>query len=330
MIRIEYQTNNKIVIFDEAQRAWNAEHSMRKFQRPFSEPEMMLEIMNRHNDWAVIVALVGGGQEINTGEAGLPEWGRIVQEKFSNWKVYISSQLKIGNHSTGNLTLFEQEPDNLQVIENKDLHLDVSIRSYKAEELSNWVNLVLINAPFEAKQVFTDKLSNYKIVITRDLDKAKQWLKSKCKGSRRMGLVASSGGRRLRPYGLDVKVPLEEAEWFLNGREDVRSSYYLEIPATEFGIQGLELDWVGVCWDADLRRHNNDWDFNSFKGTKWQKVSNAEMKKFIINKYRVLLTRAREGMVIFVPLGDKHDPTRSPEYYNSIAKYLISCGVIEI
>jgi len=322
--------NNKIVIFDEAQRAWNAEHSMRKFQRPFSEPEMMLEIMNRHKDWAVIVALVGGGQEINTGEAGLPEWGKIIEEKFKDWKVYISSQLKTGNHSTGNLTLFEQEPDDVLVIENKDLHLDVSIRSYKAEELSNWVNLVLTNEPIQAKQIFTDKLSNYNIVITRDLNQAKQWLKSKCKGSRRMGLVASSGGRRLRPYGLDVKVPLEEAEWFLNGREDVRSSYYLEIPATEFGIQGLELDWVGVCWDADLRRQNNSWDFNSFKGTKWQKANNSEMKKFIINKYRVLLTRAREGMVIFVPPGDKDDPTRNPEYYNSIAKYLISCGITEL
>lgn len=322
--------NNKIVIFDEAQRAWNAEHSMRKFQRPHSEPEMMFEIMSRHKDWSVIVALVGGGQEINTGEAGLPEWGRIIQEKFSDWKVYISPQLKIGNHSTGNLTLFEHSPDRVEVIENKDLHLDVSIRSYKAEELSNWVNLVLTNQSKEALTVYNEKLSNYKIVLSRDLDKAKNWLKSKCKGSRRMGLVASSGGRRLRAYGLEVKLQLEEAEWFLKDRDDIRSSYYLEIPATEFGIQGLELDWVGVCWDADLRRKKNDWDFNSFKGSKWQKVGNSEMKKFIINKYRVLLTRAREGMVIFVPLGSNNDPTRNPEYYNSIANYLKDCGVVEI
>jgi len=173
-------------------------------------------------------------------------------------------------------------------------------------------------------------LSNYKIVLSRDLDKAKSWLKSKCKGTRRMGLVASSGARRLRPYGLEVKLELEEAEWFLNDRSDIRSSYYLEIPATEFGIQGLELDWVGVCWDADLRRNDNDWDFNSFKGSKWQKVGNSEMKKFIINKYRVLLTRAREGMVIFIPKGSMDDPTRNPEYYNSIADYLKDCGVIEI
>lgn len=322
--------NNKIVIFDEAQRAWNAEHSMRKFKRPYSEPEMMLEIMNRHKDWAVIVALVGGGQEINTGEAGLPEWGTVIQQKFTNWKVYISPQLKTGNHSTGNLTLFNQTPNNLSIAEDKNLHLDVSIRSYKAEKLSHWVNLVLINQPIEAKNVYDIELSKYKIVIARDLEKAKQWLKTNCKGTRRMGLVASSGARRLRPYGLDVRIQLEEEEWFLNGKNDVRSSHYLEIPATEFGVQGLELDWVGVCWDLDLRRSNKKWDFNAFKGTKWQKISKAETQNFLINKYRVLLTRAREGMVIFVPNGSHDDPTRSPEYYNQIANYLISCGVVEI
>lgn len=322
--------NNKIVIFDEAQRAWNAEHSMRKFQRPHSEAEMMLEIMNRHDDWSVIVALVGGGQEINTGEAGLPEWGKVIRQKFSNWKVYISSQLKTGNHSTGNLTLFDHQPDNLDIIENKDLHLEVSMRSYKAEELSQWVNLVLTNQAIAAKEVFFEKLSKYPIVITRDLEKTRSWLKLKCKGSRRMGLVASSGARRLRPHGLEVKIELEEAEWFLNPREDIRSSYYLEIPATEFGIQGLELDWVGVCWDADLRRNDDEWGFNAFKGTKWQKVSKNEMRRFIINKYRVLLTRAREGMVIFVPFGDVDDPTRPPEFYKPIADYLIDCGLKEI
>lgn len=322
--------NNKIVIFDEAQRAWNAEHSMRKFQRPYSEPEMMFEIMDRHKDWAVIVALVGGGQEINTGEAGLPEWGRILQAKFPSWQIYISPQLKTGDHSTGGLTLFEHTPNNLKIIEDEDLHLSVSIRSYKAEELSHWVSLILTNQSAEAKKVFNDQLLNYNIVITRDLEMAKQWLKINCKGTRRMGLVASSGARRLRPLGLDVKIPLEEEQWFLNGKDDVRSSYYLEIPATEFGIQGLELDWVGVCWDLDLRRKGKMWSYNAFKGTKWQSVDKFENQKFLINKYRVLLTRAREGMVIFVPKGDESDLTRPVNQYNAIADYLISCGVVEI
>jgi hypothetical protein len=322
--------NNKIVIFDEAQRAWNAEHSMRKFQRPFSEPEMMFEIMNRHEDWAVIVALVGGGQEINTGEAGLPEWGRIIQEKFNNWKIYISPQLKVGNHSTGDLTLFEQEPKDLNIVENSDLHLDVSIRSYKAEKLSHWVSLVLSNSPAAAKLLFETDLINYKIVLTRDLDNAKNWLKERCKGTRRMGLVASSGGRRLKPFGLDVRTPLEAEHWFLNDKADVRSSYYLEIPATEFGVQGLELDWVGVCWDLDLKRNRTAWDFNAFVGTKWQKVEKGENQNYLINKYRVLLTRAREGMVIFVPNGAIDDPTRPPAHYDQIATYLKTCGLLEI
>lgn len=145
-----------------------------------------------------------------------------------------------------------------------------------------------------------------------------------------MGLVASSGGRRLRPHGLEVKLQLEEAEWFLNGRDDIRSSYYLEIPATEFGIQGLELDWTGVCWDLDLYRNNSRWDFKSFSGTTWKNVNSEEKRKYTINKYRVLLTRAREGMVIFVPPGSEDDPTRNPFFYNSIADYLKSCGVTEI
>ena len=319
--------NTNIVIFDEAQRAWNAEHSMRKFQRPYSEPEMMFNVMDRHEGWAVIVALVGGGQEINTGEAGLPEWGKVIMEKFDHWKIYISPQLKVGDHSTGDLTLFSETPTNVNITEDKNLHLNVSIRSYKAEKLSEWVSMLLNNNPIEAKKIFDTDLKDYPITLTRNLEHAKQWLKIRCLGSRRMGLVASSGARRLRPYGLDVRAELEEAEWFLNPKTDVRSSYYLEIPATEFGVQGLELDWTGVCWDADLRRNQSSWDFKSFKGTKWLNVSKSENQSYIINKYRVLLTRAREGMILFIPLGDQQDITRPIDVYDDIALYLNSCGI---
>lgn len=281
--------NNKIVIFDEAQRAWNAEQSGKKFNRPFSEAEMMFEIMDRQPDWSVIVALVGGGQEINTGEAGLPEWGKVITEKYPHWTTYISPALTTGNHSTGNLTLFNTHPSNVNIIENSDLHLDVSIRSYKAEKLSDWVNMVLTNQPENASNVYQQDLANYKVVITRDIEKAKRWIRLKCKGTRRMGIVASSGGRRLRPYGIEVRTELDVAEWFLNPRNDIRSSYYLEQPATEFKILGLELDWTCVCWDLDLKR-TYKWDFNAFSGSKWQKAKNPEMQKFILNKYRVLLT----------------------------------------
>lgn len=324
--------NNRIVIFDEAQRAWNAEHSMRKFKRPYSEAEMMFEVMDRHKEWSVIVALIGGGQEINTGEGGLREWGKNIEDKFPHWKVYISNELKEGSHSTGDQTLFESSPTNVTVVENPDLHLDVSIRSYKAEELSRWVRLVLLNKPIAAKDVLENFLTNYDIFITRNLDTAKKWLTSNCSGTRRMGLVASSGGRRLRAYGLDVKAELKEAEWFLNSRKDTRSSFYLEVPATEFAVQGLELDWVGVCWDGDLRRDKQGWDFKSFRGTEWTSVSaeNQERRKYILNKYRVLLTRAREGMIIWIPEGDTRDRTRLPEIYNPIYTYLKDCGVKEI
>ncbi len=321
--------NNKIVIFDEAQRAWNAEHSMRKFQRPFSESEMMLNVMDRHQDWSVIVALIGSGQEINTGEAGLPEWGKVISSKFSHWEVYISPLLKTGNGS-GHLTLFNKVPEKLKIVENPSLHLDIDIRSYKGEGLSKWVSAVLSNDPSTAKQILEAQLKTYEIALTRDLSKAKAWLKQHCEGTRRMGLVASSGARRLRPYGLDVRTELEVAEWFLNPKSDVRSSYYLETPATEFGIQGLELDWVGVCWDADLRRTATSWDFKAFKGSKWMNENKLEKQTFILNKYRVLLTRSREGMVIFVPQGDEEDHTRNPSNYNEIASYLKACGLKEI
>jgi hypothetical protein len=324
----EKTPNNKIVIFDEAQRAWNAEHSMRKFQRPFSEAEMMLNVMDRHRDWSVIVALIGSGQEINTGEAGLPEWGKVISNKFKHWEVYISSLLKNGTGS-GHLTLFNEVPENLKIVENPSLHLDIDIRSYKGEGLSKWVSAVLSNDSSAAKQILEAQLKTYKIALTRDLNKAKAWLKERCEGTRRMGLVASSGARRLRPYGLDVRTELEVAEWFLNPKSDVRSSYYLETPATEFGIQGLELDWVGVCWDADLRRTPTSWDFKAFKGSKWMNENKLEKRTFILNKYRVLLTRSREGMVIFVPQGDDEDLTRNPIDYNEIANYLKACGLEE-
>lgn len=322
--------NNKVVIFDEAQRAWNAEQSKRKFDRDYSEPEMMFEIMQRHKDWSVIVALIGGGQEINTGEAGLREWGNNIIDKFSDWEIFISPELKMGNHSTGNLTLFESIPKNIVLRENKDLHLEVSIRAYKAEQLSHWVSLVLSNNANNASQILNEHLSEYKIAITRELNTAKSWLKNNCLGTRRMGLVASSGGRRLIAEGLDVKSELDAGNWFLNPKNDVRSSYYLEVPATEFSIQGLELDWVGVCWDLDLRRNESDWDIKAFKGTKWQNVNSQEKQTYVLNKYRVLLTRAREGMIIWVPKGYEDDITRQPREYDMIYEYLKSCGVPEI
>jgi hypothetical protein len=316
---------DRLIVFDEAQRAWNAEQSNRKFKRNVSEPEIMLDIMSRHDRWAVIIALVGNGQEINTGEAGLSEWGRALTNRFRNWKVCISGALARGNINEGD-RFFESPPEDLRVTENPFLHLEVSIRSYKAQAVSDFV-AYLLSHNLEAANHCLRECSEYPIVLTRDLDTAKRWLRRRQRGTRRIGLIASSGGRRLRAYGLDVRTELDVENWFLNESDDVRSSHYLETPATEFGIQGLELDWTGVCWDLDLVPELTDWRVQAFKGTKWQKVLDSSRRQYAINKYRVLLTRAREGMVIWVPEGDSTDWTRPVHKYDAIAAYLCNCGI---
>jgi len=316
---------DRLIVFDEAQRAWNAEQSNRKFKRDVSEPEIMLDIMNRHDGWAVIIALVGNGQEINTGEAGLSEWGRALTNRFRSWKVCISGALASGNITDGD-RLFESPPEDLRVTETPFLHLEVSIRSYKAQAVSDFVAYLLSHNLEAANHCFCE-CSEYPIVLTRDLDTAKRWLRRRQRGTRRIGLIASSGGRRLRAYGLDVRTELDVENWFLNGSDDVRSSHYLETPATEFGIQGLELDWTGLCWDLDLVPELTDWRVQAFKGTKWQKVLDSRRRQYAINKYRVLLTRAREGMVIWVPQGDRADWTRPVHKYDAIAAYLRNCGI---
>ncbi len=318
---------DRVVVFDEAQRAWNAEQSRRKFKRDVSEPRIMLDVMDRHDGWAVIVALVGSGQEINTGEAGLSEWGRALDDRFRHWKVLISPHL-VGEENSRDY-LFRDPPDGIEVVEHPDLHLDVSLRSYKAEAVSHFVTHLLAMRVAEARAALSS-CPEFPLVLTRELGTAREWLRRYQRGSRRIGLTASSGGRRLRAHGLDVRTELDVENWFLNPASDVRASYYLETPATEFGIQGLELDWTGVCWDIDLVPDGDRWKVQAFKGTKWQNVLDPIRHEYGLNKYRVLLTRAREGMVIWVPRGDPLDWTRPERKYDLIAEYLRACGVDEI
>ena len=321
---------DKIILFDEAQRAWNAEHSKRKFDRDFSEAEMLFNIMNRNKDWAVIVALIGSGQEINTGEAGLAEWGKTINTKFPNWKIYISPELKEGSSNIANYKLFETAPKNLSITELPELHLKVSIRSYKAEKLSLWVEALLEGELLKAKDLLQNHLKDYPVFLTRNLETAKQFLRNKNRGHRRTGLIASSGARRLRPLGLDVTAEIDVANWFLKPKNDIRSSCFLELPATEFAVQGLELDWVGLCWGDDFRKEVTGWSFHAFKGTKWQNEKKDERKQFIKNKYRVLLTRGREGLIIFIPEGSAIDNTRPSKNYDSTYKYLKEIGIKEL
>jgi hypothetical protein len=317
---------DRVIVFDEAQRAWDAQQAYRKFKRPYSEPQMIMSIMDRHIGWAVIVALIGGGQEINSGEAGLAEWGRNILKNYPKWRVLVSPELKT-SHYAGHEPLFGEAPVGVDVREDSSLHLGVSLRSYRAEGLSRWVTALLDYCPTEARRIFESDLGDYPIVSTRCLDTARSWLRNKIRGTRRAGMLASSGARRLRPEGLDVAAKIEVEHWFLNPINDVRSSYALEQPATEFDIQGLELDWTCLAWGGDLLPTGQGWHYRQFRGTRWMNANNATRQRYIRNKYRVLLTRAREGMILYIPSGSSTDVTRPSEPYNHLAKYLEACGV---
>lgn len=322
-----------VVVFDEAQRAWNqaqAEKFMiqKRGQDSFdmSEPEFLISLMDRRKDWCTVICLIGGGQEINTGEAGLIEWFNALQSRFKHWDVYHSGQLANKSYNWGQD--LEEKLKHLNSVKDEALHLSVSIRSYRAEKLSEFIGAIIDGDAEQARSI-QPHLGQYEIVLTRDINKAREWLRSKARGSERLGLVASSGAIRLKPEGINIKAEIDPVTWFLNGKEDIRSSYYLEDVATEFHVQGLELDWVGVCWDADLRFEGNKWELYNFKGTKWQNINDAYRRVYLANAYRVLLTRARQGMVIFVPQGDARDPTRPPSFYDDAYRFLRRCGLEE-
>lgn len=324
-----------VVLFDEAQRAWNMEQTANFMQRKknlanfkISEPEFLISCLDRHSDWAVVVCLVGGGQEINTGEAGISEWVDSITRSFSDWHLYISSRLTDCEYGAGRVLEEIASRQNVSYID--DLHLAVSMRSFRAEHVSLLVKQILDIQLDEARLTLEKIREKYPIVITRDLLKAKQWLKDKARGTERYGIVVSSQAERLKPHAIDVHSPMDPIHWFLDDKEDTRSSYYLESVATEFDIQGLELDWVCVTWDADFRYSDKAWQHRSFRGSKWLNIKKLERQQYLKNAYRVLLTRARQGMVIVVPPGDKNDPTRLPEFYDETFEYLVKIGFNQI
>jgi hypothetical protein len=320
-----------VALFDEAQRAWNRAQTsafmLRKKNTPNfdqSEPEFLISCLDRHSDWAVIVCLVGGGQEINTGEAGINEWIESLNRSFPNWRIHISSRLTDSEYGAGRV--LEELSSRLHVTINESLHLSVSMRSFRAENVSQLVKQLLDLDASSARNTLESVREKYPIVITRDLAKAKQWLKAQARGSERYGIVVSSQAERLKPHAIDVKSPMDPIHWFLDGKQDVRSSYYLEDVATEFHVQGLELDWACVTWDADFRHARDGWQHWSFTGDRWNHIRKAERQIYLKNAYRVLLTRARQGMVIVVPPGDSDDPTRNPEFYDPTFDYLGEIG----
>lgn len=345
-----------VAIFDEAQRAWTHKRLAEYLKRggtygnklkvpnfPMSEAAFLIWSLDQREDWATIVCLVGGGQEINTGEAGITEWIKALNEKFTNWDVYISPKLTEAEYAEGRVN--ELLNDNKRVVYSDDLHLSVSLRSFRAEKLSAFVH-ALLSFNENASEIYAEIKDKYPIVLTRDMEKAKRWLHEKVRGTERTGVLITKESARYKPLGIHVLPSGDEnaVHWFLEDKVDTRSSNYLEDAATEIQVQGLELDYTCILWDADMRYDNGKWHFYRFNGqTKWvEQTANTESKqdliKYMLNAYRVLLTRARVGMVICVPEGNGNknpsgfweDCTRLPEYYNGTYQYLKSLGIEEI
>jgi len=324
--------SDHVVIFDEAQRAWNkamtSDFMRRKKGRPGfsqSEPEFLLSYLDRHTDWAVVICLVGGGQEINRGEAGISAWLDALATSFHHWTAYISPNLVDSEYDAG--ASLQHIEGTVSVVKDESLHLSVSMRSFRAENVSRFVKALLDHEQAEARALLMATLPKYPIAVTRNLDRAKEWVRTRARGSERYGLVASSGAQRLKPHAVDIRVEVDPVHWFLNDEDDTRSSFYLEDAATEFQVQGLELDWACVTWDADFRFATSAWSCHSFIGSKWQNVKHPDRQMYLRNAYRVLLTRARQGMVIFVPTGNPADPTRPPQFYDQTYNYLAGLGI---
>ena len=339
-----YVPTEHVTIFDEAQRAWTKEELARFLNDkskgrtnllkdfPYSEPEFLISCMDRHDDWGVIVCLIGGGQEINKGEAGISEWIEALNRRYQHWDIYMSDRLTDDEYAKGR-SFDVVNKANLHI--EPGLHLAMSMRSFRAEKVSTFVHQLLALKPEEARETLKD-LDKYPIVLTRSLDKAKKWLKSKARGSERYGMLASSKAERLKAISINVRYQPDFVQWFLADDTDIRSSNCLEDTLTEFKVQGLEIDWACVAWDADLRlnKAHTAWEHWQLRGSeKWMRINKEINQKYQINAYRVLLTRARQGMIIVVPEGDHSippDETRKPEWYDGIYSYLKEVGLKEI
>ena len=323
-----------VAIFDEAQRMWDMRHLSAWLSRkkgianfPMSEGEFLIWSLDQHKDWATIVCLVGGGQEINSGEGGIGLWIQALNETFPDWEIYISNNLTDKEYAEGNV--MECLRDNSHVHTCTDLHLAVSQRSFRAETLSLLVHQLLDRDVLSARITYDQICERYPIVLTRDLEKAKTWLRDHARGSERYGILVSSKAFRLKPLAIDIRSQADIVPWFLNPITDIRSSLFLEDVATEFDIQGLELDWTCLVWDGDFRYDpkGKKWQHFNFRSDRWQNINQEEGRSYQLNAYRVLLTRARQGMVICVPEGNASDDTRKPEFYDGTFEYLKSLGI---
>ena len=352
-----------VAIFDEAQRSWTHKRIANYLKRggtygnklkvpnfPMSEAEFLIWSLDQREDWAVIICLVGGGQEINDGEAGIGEWIKAINAKFKHWHVYLSRQLTAPEYAEGRVYDLLQGTPNVTYTDS--LHLAVSLRSFRAETYSAFVNSLLSFNP-DAKTLYKDiKSKNYPVVLTRDIEKSRRWLRSMARGTQQTGILVTKSASRYQPLALNViEGDDNTVHWFLEDKTDVRSSNYLEDAVTEIQVQGLELDYACVVWDADVRYDKGNWSYHKLSvkttwspnpdwkpNTQWIPENNVEKQKYMLNAYRVLLTRARQGIVICVPEGNNNltpegfpeDPTRLPALYDGIYLYLKSLGIEEL
>lgn len=332
-----YIPTEHVAIFDEAQRAWTKEE-LQRFMRekknvqnfPYSEPEYLISCMDRQRDWGVVVCLVGNGQSINKGESGLKEWIESIFRRYKSWDVYISQTI-LESEELSQKQITDIQP---QLKLRKELHLEMSMRSFRSESVSLFINQLLDLKVEDAKSTLYElRKNNYPIVMTRSLERAKRWLRSKKRGNERMGLLASSKAERLKAISINVKYSPNFVHWFLEDSQDIRSSDTLEDALTEFEVQGLEIDWACVAWDADLRLSEDKHTWEHFQlrgGGKWQNIKKPVNQEYQINAYRVLLTRARQGIVVLIPEGDDTDTTRKREWYDRTYNYLKGIGIPEI
>ena len=322
----------KVAIFDEAQRAWDMEQLSKFMEQKKgvpdfnkSEPESLIEFMDRHKDWATIVCLVGGGQEINTGEGGIADWFEALKEHFSAWEIYLSDRMTDSEY-VGDSTI-DQLLGSRRYHVIPELHLGVSMRSFRSENQSTFVKALLDCDIEGAATIYKELKEKYPIVLTRNLDVAKNWVREKSRGSERYGIMATSAAERLRTRGIWAANEIKPVKWFLEGKDDVDSSFYLEVTATEFAVQGLEIDYGIVAWDGDVRYENEGFTYKRFTRNMWCNVNKEERRRYMKNAYRVLLTRSRQGMVIYVPEGNKYDVTTAPELYDGTYQYLKKIGI---
>lgn len=335
LFRSEDALAEHIAIFDEAQRAWDEPQLSYKMRTRWrnkqevhkSEPECLIEYMDRHDDWAVMICLVGGGQEIYKGEAGIGEWFRALHKRFPDWDVYVSDAIESENY-LDDMSLSDVAPR--AQIENR-LHLAVDMRSFRNKNVAAFAEALVSNHPEEASEIYEELRADYPIYVTRDLEAAKRWVRSATKRpSDRYGIIAGSYAQRLRADGVNVPLDFDAVKWFLRGKEEIDSSYFMEVAASEFKIQGLEIDYAIVAWEGDYRYGDGEFEFHRFYGNQWQNLNNPTQRRYLKNVYRVLLTRARQGYVIYVPQGSDDDPTRPPSHYDKTYRYLRSAGIEEL